>query len=187
MIVDCDLWCGTHKHTKVVRCTCRGSETMEVKTVGQVLGDLDLGVRLIGGARATGVTMGDGQITLSLEADVVVEMNALARMWVKAYDLEGMEILGDLEDLSTSSSGSSSSSSSDSSSSSSSSSSSDSSGPGFEPSAVVAPLSGAISGSRSGLGSGARSRSGSGSGSSSSSSSSSSSYSRSGSGSGSGE
>jgi hypothetical protein len=97
VIVDCDLWCGTIKHTKVMRCTCRGTETVGVRTVGQVIGDSDMSVRLSGPVRATGVSVADGQITLSLEADVIVEVSALSRMWVKAYDLED-DVLDDLSD-----------------------------------------------------------------------------------------
>jgi len=78
---------------------------MDVKTWGQVMGDLDPNVKLTGPVRATGVTVGEGQITLSLEADVVVELSALSRMWVKAYDLES-DVLGDLEDPGDSSSSS---------------------------------------------------------------------------------
>jgi len=86
---------------------------MEVKTVGQVVGDLNTNVKLSGPVRATGVTVGEGQITLSLEADVVVEQSALSRMWIKAYDMES-DVLFDL-DGSGDSSGSSSSDSSSSS------------------------------------------------------------------------
>lgn len=104
----------------MVRCTCRGTEAMDVKTVGQVMSDLDPVVKMTGPVRATGVTVGDGQITLSLEADVVVELSALSRMWIKAYDLES-DIFFDMDDRSDASgSGSGSGSSSSSSSSSSS-------------------------------------------------------------------
>lgn len=103
VIVDCDLWCGTSKHTKVMRCTCRGTESVLLRTVGQILGDTDLTVRLVGPVRATGVSVSDDQITLSLEADVIVEMSALSRMWVRAYDLEE-ELVDDTEDYSSDSS-----------------------------------------------------------------------------------
>ena len=109
LIVDCDLWCGTAKNTKVLRCTCRNTESVDIRKVGQVLGESVLNVRALGPARATGVDAGDGQITVALEADVLVEMSALARMWVKAYSLED-DVLGDLDDPDSSSSGSGSSS-----------------------------------------------------------------------------
>lgn len=96
VIVDCDLWCASHKLTKVVRCTCRGTEALTVRTVGHVLGDADVSVKMIGPARATGVSVADGHITLALEADVMVEMSALSRMWVKAFDLED-DVLDDLD------------------------------------------------------------------------------------------
>lgn len=107
VLADCDLWCGTSKHTKVIRCSCRGTEIMDVRTVGHVLGDLDLSAKLPGRVRATGVSVGDGGITLTLEADVVVEMSALSRLWVKAYDMDD-EVLSDLEGSSDSSDSSSS-------------------------------------------------------------------------------
>ena len=115
VIVDCDLWCGTSKHTKVMRCTCRGTESVSMRTHGQILGETDLSVRLAGPVRATGVSVADGQITLSLEADVIVEMSALSRMWVRAYDLED-ESFDDSDDYTTDSSSSSSDSRTDSSS-----------------------------------------------------------------------
>lgn len=97
MIVDCDLWCGSAKSTKVLRCTCRNTEAAEIKTVGQVLGERDVRARLTGAPRATGVDVTDGKVTIHMEAEYLVEMSALARMWVKAYDLE-VEVLGDLDD-----------------------------------------------------------------------------------------
>jgi D-serine dehydratase len=87
---------------------------MDVKTVGHVLGDVEMSVKMVGSARATGVSVADGQITLCLEADVVVEMSAFSRMWVKAYDME-CEVLEDLDDYSSSESDSDTSSSSSSS------------------------------------------------------------------------
>jgi hypothetical protein len=70
---------------------------VDIRTVGFVLGDADLGAKLIGHAKATGVRVGDGQVTVSMEADVVVEMTALSRMWVKAYDTDD-DVLEDLDD-----------------------------------------------------------------------------------------
>lgn len=100
VIVDCDLWCGSSKSTKVLRCTCRNTETTKVRTAGTVLGEREVRGRLLGAPRATGVDVAGGKVTIHMEAEYVVEMSALARMWVKAYDLEE-EVLVDLDDPDT--------------------------------------------------------------------------------------
>lgn len=87
LIVDCDLWCGGDKNTKVIRCSCRNTEVVEIRTHGKVLGDRDWKA-VAGTARATGVKVEDGKVSLQLEADVAVEMSALTRLWVKSYELE---------------------------------------------------------------------------------------------------
>jgi hypothetical protein len=97
LLVDCDLWCGSGKGTKVIRCTARLHQRVEVPTFGHVLGEPEVSAKMIGLPRATGVSVNDGQISLALEADVVVELSALARMWVKAYSLDDA-ILSDLDD-----------------------------------------------------------------------------------------
>ncbi len=97
VIVDCDLWCGSKKDTKVVRCTCRHTEAVDVRTVGWVLGKSQLNVRLLGPARATDVEVVDGQVVLSMEADVLVEKSAMARLWVRAFNMEP-DVLQDLDD-----------------------------------------------------------------------------------------
>jgi hypothetical protein len=43
------------------------------------------------------VKVSDAKITVSFEADLVIEMSALARLWVKAFDLEE-NVLGDVDD-----------------------------------------------------------------------------------------
>lgn len=101
--VDCDLWCGNPKNTRVLRCTSRHTANMNIRTVGQLLGEAEVRGAMIGTARATGVQIGSGEITLNLEADIAVEMNALSRIWVKAYDLED-DALSDLDDDSSGSS-----------------------------------------------------------------------------------
>lgn len=73
--------------------------------MGQVLGEDELSVRLTGPARTTGVSVSDGVVTLSLEADVAVELSALSRLWVKAFNLDS-DVLGDLDDESGTGSGS---------------------------------------------------------------------------------
>lgn len=70
---------------------------MDLRTVGFVLGDCDLSAKLVGSARAIGVKVGDGQVTVTMEADVVVEKTALSRLWVKAYDTDD-DVLEDLDD-----------------------------------------------------------------------------------------
>lgn len=96
LTVDCDLWCAGAKQSRVIRCTCRNTDAVSMNTIGRVLGDRDVRGALLGPARATGVDIADGKITLRLEAEVAVEMSALTRLWVKAYDLEG-DVLDDLE------------------------------------------------------------------------------------------
>jgi len=110
LTVDCDLWCGGNKNTKVIRCSCRNTEAVEVRTHGKVLGDRDWKA-VAGTARATGVSVEDGKVCLQLEADVAVEMSALTRLWVKAYDLE-RDVFQDLDDTGDDSESSSSSTSS---------------------------------------------------------------------------
>jgi len=92
------------KNTKVIRCSCRNSELIGFRTDSPVLGDRDVKVKMTEAARATGVDVRDGQVVLTLEADVAAEMSALTRVWVRAYDLAGVlsaELDGD-EDLSDS-------------------------------------------------------------------------------------
>lgn len=96
LMVDADLWVSTSKGTKVMRVTGRNSEAPSVRTFGRVLGDHDYKVSATGPARVTGVSVTDGQVTLQLEADYSVEMSALSRFWVRAYDLES-EVLRDLD------------------------------------------------------------------------------------------
>lgn len=96
LIVDCDLWCGSAKQTRVLRCTCRNSESVQLHTVGKILGDRDMRASVLGAARATGVSVADGKVTLQLEADVAVEMSAVTRLWVKAYDFDS-DVLDDLD------------------------------------------------------------------------------------------
>lgn len=88
LVTDCDLWCGNRKQTRVMHCNSRHSEVFAVRTAGKVLGESNLRVRLGDAPRATGVKVENGQITISLEGEAAVEMSALARVWVKAYDLE---------------------------------------------------------------------------------------------------
>lgn len=88
LLADCDLWVATEKSTKVLRCTCRNTATLDVGIHGRVLGDQDLRAALLGAARAVGVKVSDGKVNLQLEADVSVEIAALTRMWIKAYDLD---------------------------------------------------------------------------------------------------
>lgn len=97
LLADCDLWCGNEKNTKVIRCTCRHGERVEVRTVGRVLGETDLRARILGSPRATGVKVHGGQIAIAMDGEVAVEVTALARVWVKAYDMED-EVLEDLDD-----------------------------------------------------------------------------------------
>lgn len=96
--VDCDLWCTGPKNTKVMRCTCKNSEAIEMRTWGKVLGDRDWKVTLLGDAEAVDVQVNDGKIALKLQANLAVEMSALTRLWVKSYDLE--EEYDDLEEAS---------------------------------------------------------------------------------------
>jgi hypothetical protein len=105
LVADCDLWCGNRKQTKVMHCNSRHSEVFAVRTSGKVLGESNLRVRLGEAPRATGVKVENGQISVSLEGEATVEMSALARVWVKAYDLEE-EVLEDLDDPEEQSSGS---------------------------------------------------------------------------------
>jgi hypothetical protein len=97
VLVDCDLWCGSSKSTKVLRQSIRHTDGIDIRTVGHVLGDRDMTCKMVGAARATGVTVADAKITVSFEADVVIEMSALARLWVKAFDLEE-NVLSDVDD-----------------------------------------------------------------------------------------
>lgn len=96
LMVDCDLWCASAKQTRVLRCTCRNADKVQLHTMGKILGDQDMRASVTGPARATGVSVADGKITLQLEADVAVEMSALTRLWVKAYEIDG-DLLDDLE------------------------------------------------------------------------------------------
>ena len=81
----------------MIRCTARNSEVVDIRTVSRPLSEADVSAKLAGSARATGVSVGDDGITLCLETDVVVEMSALTRMWVKAYDMCD-DVLSDLDD-----------------------------------------------------------------------------------------
>jgi hypothetical protein len=105
LVVHCDLWCGSQRNTKVVRAKCQKDQSVHIRTVGKVMGDAEISVRLVGTPRATDVRVGDGQITLVLEADVVVEMCALTRMWVQAYSLDD-DVLEDWDDMESSGSSS---------------------------------------------------------------------------------
>lgn len=105
LVTDCDLWCGNRKQTKVMHCNGRHSESFAVRTTGRVLGESNLRVRLGEAPRATGVKVENGQISVSLEGEATVEMSALARVWVKAYDLDE-DVLEDLDDSEEQSSGS---------------------------------------------------------------------------------
>lgn len=99
--VSLDLWCANDKETSVIRTKSSCTQSVPVKLVGRVMGGREARGVLLGGARSTGVKVEGGQIVLSLEADVALEITATARMWVRAYDMED-EVLEDLDGTSDS-------------------------------------------------------------------------------------
>ncbi|MGE5673755.1 MAG: outer spore coat protein CotE [Mycobacterium leprae] len=88
IVIDADVWCGNQRNTKILRVSCPNTDLVDIRTHGHVLGDTNLRAELIRRPRATGVRVAEGEIVISLEADIEVEMTALARLWVKVYDVE---------------------------------------------------------------------------------------------------
>jgi hypothetical protein len=86
--VDADLWVGTGGLTKILRIHGEQTEGVNVRTVGKVLGQREIRARLVGPARATGVDVQNGTVHLNLDAELVVEMSATARLMVRAFDLK---------------------------------------------------------------------------------------------------
>jgi hypothetical protein len=107
VLVDCDLWCGSKKQTKVLRSTSRHTETVNIRSTGTLIGECEMNAKLAGLARATGVEIGEDGVTIQMELDVSVEMAGMTRMLVRAYDLGvDLEDVDDLEGESGSDSGS---------------------------------------------------------------------------------
>lgn len=88
LVVDCDLWCSDGERTKVLRTRCRCVQEVPITLRGEVLGDEEFHLELVGGPRSTGVRVEEEAIYVDFEAMVQVEATALARLWVKAYEFE---------------------------------------------------------------------------------------------------
>jgi hypothetical protein len=89
--VDADLWCRDENETTVHQTTAQSSFDASVQTTAQVVGDREIQVTLADSPRSVGVRAADGQVMLSLEVDVAVEVIAPIRLWVRSVDLTGQE------------------------------------------------------------------------------------------------
>ena len=86
LIAQCELWCSDGKGTRVMSTQISCEEEINLQVEGEVLGDSTVRVGLVGEARSTAVSVAEGVVMLSLEADMAVEMTALTRMWIQAYE-----------------------------------------------------------------------------------------------------
>lgn len=85
--VTCDLWCATGEQTRVQRLVCTYSEPATVPVTARVVGETETSAELIRGVRCTRAEVREGQVEVTLEANVALEMTGLARFWIKTYDL----------------------------------------------------------------------------------------------------
>lgn len=97
VLAEIDLWCAGGNSTKVIRCTARHPEAVVMQTLGPALGEPEFSARLVGSVEATGVSVGEDQITVNLAATVLLEMSAVTRLWVRSYNIEDAT-LDDVED-----------------------------------------------------------------------------------------
>lgn len=88
LTVDCDLWCSGGEGTKVIRTRCRCLQEVPVSLRGELLGEAESQIKLVGGPRSTGVRVEGESIYIDFEATVQVQVTALARLWVRAYEAE---------------------------------------------------------------------------------------------------
>jgi hypothetical protein len=90
LVMDCDLWCGgeSDARTTVMRTRCRCDKEVPMKLKGDVVGDADCHIALVGGPRSTGVRVDNGAIVVDFEATASVEVIALTRLWIKPHELE---------------------------------------------------------------------------------------------------
>ncbi|MFZ5817810.1 MAG: outer spore coat protein CotE [Bacillota bacterium] len=83
----CDLWCSHGEKTEVHRLTCSHTEPATVRLSGSLIGEAETSASLVRGPRCIRAEVEDGQLAITLECDVAVEVVGMARLWVKAYDL----------------------------------------------------------------------------------------------------
>lgn len=83
----CDLWCTSGVESRVHRLTSTHREPAQVRMTARIVGETELTASLARGVRCIQAEVQDGQLSLTLEADVVLEVSGMARFWVKAYDL----------------------------------------------------------------------------------------------------
>ncbi|MFZ5817796.1 MAG: hypothetical protein ACOY93_21290 [Bacillota bacterium] len=95
LTADCDLWCSDGEETKVLHSRCRTVHEVPVSPRGEVLGDLQSQIQLVSGPRSTGVRVEGEWIYIDFEATVQVEMIALARLWVKAFEMDLSPVTGE--------------------------------------------------------------------------------------------
>lgn len=87
--VHCDLWCREEQETTVRQTMATSTFEVDVTTTGQVVGDREIQVSLVDSPCSTGIKVADGQVIISLEVSVTVEVTASVRIWVRTVDLSG--------------------------------------------------------------------------------------------------
>lgn len=103
LTLDCDLWCSNGEETKIIHTRCRCAQEVPVRLRGEVLGDMENRIILVGNPRSTGVRVEADSIYVDFEATVEVEVLARARLWIKAYEMD-LSSSGEEWDLSAASS-----------------------------------------------------------------------------------
>lgn len=82
-----ELWCTSGAESRVHRITCTHRQPTPIRLNARVVGETEVTATLVRGVRCTEADVRDGELNLTMEADVVVEVSGMARFWVKAYDL----------------------------------------------------------------------------------------------------
>lgn len=84
----CEVWCSTGDETRVERIACAHTEPADVPLVARVVGETETTGRLLRGARCLEAEVREGLFHLTLEMHIALEAVGVARLWVKAFDLE---------------------------------------------------------------------------------------------------
>lgn len=84
---ECDLWLSSGDETRVHRLTITQSEPVRVRLYARVVGETDTTASFARGVRCLQADIQDGELRMTLETEVAVEVTGLARFWIKAYDL----------------------------------------------------------------------------------------------------
>jgi hypothetical protein len=96
LLIKYDAWCANENGTWVTQGAATLESPVSLKRLAKPMGETEVAARLVGVPVVKNYRIANGQVTVDLKANVLVEQVGTTRLWVRAIDMDD-DLLEDVE------------------------------------------------------------------------------------------